>query len=179
MLGTELFKRGPRGVTLTPAGETLHTYSLQIFQLLGEAENAVINVANLKSGEIQVGATPGISIYLLPEWILEFGTKYSNLTVRIYTGICAEIIEQLQNHEVDVGIIEGELSPKPPDWLGVKLLDEIEQKVVVGDGTPLVGAPKHRTARITTATHCHAAAGQPDPYLARSDAKCPPDRASY
>lgn len=131
-LGTELFTRGPRGVKLTSAGKTLYSYTMQIFQLLGEAESAVSTVANLASREIMIGATPGISIYLLPEWIPAFRTKHANLNVTIQTGICTEIIDLLQSKEIDVGIIEGELPPKPPQWLGIRLLDEVEQKIVVG-----------------------------------------------
>lgn len=40
-LGARLFQRGRRGVTLTPAGETLHSYTQEILRLLAEAENAV------------------------------------------------------------------------------------------------------------------------------------------
>ncbi len=64
-LGTRLFERGRRGVTLTAAGEKLHDYTRTILQLVSEAENAVTDVEHLTSGEIVVGATPGVSVYLL------------------------------------------------------------------------------------------------------------------
>jgi DNA-binding transcriptional LysR family regulator len=43
-LGTRLFKRGRRGVQLTPAGEMLHDYTRCIMRLLAEAESAITNV---------------------------------------------------------------------------------------------------------------------------------------
>ena len=53
-LGAKLFARGRRGVTLTPAGETLHRYTQEILRLLAEAENAVTDVQNLASGQVRV-----------------------------------------------------------------------------------------------------------------------------
>ena len=71
-LGTRLFARGRRGVTLTPAGVQLHDYTQAIFRLVAEAESAVTDVANLAAGQLAIGATPGVSVYLLPEPIQEF-----------------------------------------------------------------------------------------------------------
>jgi len=75
-LGTRLFERGRRGVTLTAAGATLHGYTRAIFDLVAAAENAVTDVEHLATGQITVGATPGISAYLLPEPIQEFHSRY-------------------------------------------------------------------------------------------------------
>ncbi len=66
-LGTRLFERGRRGVMLTPAGAQLYDYAQAIFRLVAEAESAVTDVANLAAGQLAVGATPGVSVYLLPE----------------------------------------------------------------------------------------------------------------
>jgi DNA-binding transcriptional LysR family regulator len=60
-LGTTLFVRGRRGVSLTPAGESLYGYTLQILRLVAEAESAVTDVENLAEGQIQIGATPGLT----------------------------------------------------------------------------------------------------------------------
>ena len=65
-LGATLFSRARRGVILTTEGETLHGYALQILRLLAEAENAVTDVRKLSSAQLAIGATPGLSSYLLP-----------------------------------------------------------------------------------------------------------------
>ena len=71
-LGTQLFVRERRGVSLTTEGETLHGYATRILQLMAEAENAVTDVTQLAGGSVSVAATPGISVYLLPEWVQAF-----------------------------------------------------------------------------------------------------------
>ena len=131
-LGTSLFKRGPRGVTLTSSGELLQGYVLQITALVAEAEREVTNVANLKGGEIRVGATPGVSAYLLPDCIVSFRQIYPNLTVAMQTNTSSHVVELLKESKVDLGIIEGELEGRSLPNLKIQALHAIEQMVIVG-----------------------------------------------
>lgn len=135
-LGTSLFTRGPRGVTLTPAGETLHGYVQQIFALLAEAENAVTDVKNLTGGRISIGATPGVSVHLFPEWMRTFRADYPHIVLSLFTGISSQILNDLRTGGLQIGIIEGELEGAQESWLGVQPLEEVEQLVVVGPRHP-------------------------------------------
>ncbi|MEZ4635574.1 MAG: LysR family transcriptional regulator [Caldilineaceae bacterium] len=135
-LGARLFERGRRGVRLTSAGETLHDYTRNILRMVADAENAVTDVTQLAGGSVSVAATPGISVYLLPEWVQAFRAQFPNLTVSVQTSITPEIVDALRNRKIDIGLIEGEIDGV--DWprLGVLELEEHEQFVIVG--------PKHR-----------------------------------
>lgn len=134
-LGARLFERGRRGVSLTAAGEKLHDYTRNILRMVAEAQNAVTDVTQLSGGHVSVAATPGISVYLLPEWVQAFRGQYPNLTVSVQTSITPEIVDALRNRKIDLGLIEGEIDGV--DWprLGVLELEEHEQLVIVG--------PKH------------------------------------
>jgi DNA-binding transcriptional LysR family regulator len=135
-LGTQLFVRGHRGVTLTEAGETLHRYTQQIVDLVGAAEEAVTDVRNLAGGQVNVGATPGVGIYLLPEWVQEFRATYPHLSVTLRTGITSEILAELNRGTLDLGLIEGELDlPGEGDLRAVELRED-EQFVVIGPKHP-------------------------------------------
>jgi len=136
-LGAQLFQRGPRGVTLTPAGATLHTYARCILRLMGEAERAVANIQALAAGQLRLGATPGASVYLLPEWVRTFHTHFPNLTVSLSTATSPELAESILAGKLDIAVVEGELAPTPP--LQVLSLQEIELFVVVGRGHPWWG----------------------------------------
>ncbi|GAB4518611.1 MAG: LysR family transcriptional regulator [Anaerolineae bacterium] len=133
-LGTDLFLRGRRGVTLTPAGETLFNYTQRILALIVEAENAVTQVENLAEGQVSVGATPGISVYLLPTWIHRFRRRYPNLTVSLQTAITAHITEQVLTNRLELGFVEGELEAEHPA-LGWRVLETMEWRVVVCQGS--------------------------------------------
>ncbi len=138
-LGTRLFARGRRGVTLTPAGEKLRDYTRSIFQLVAEAENAITDVENLAAGQMRVGATPGISVYLLPDSIQEFHSRYPKLQVSVQTAITPQILADLREGKLDLGLIEGEFEEPLDGVLGVQMLDVVEQWVVVGPKHPWWG----------------------------------------
>lgn len=131
-LGTRLFDRGRRGVTLTAAGETLHGYTRQILRLVAEAEGAVTDVTQLAEGQISLAATPGVSVYYLPDWIQAFGAAYPNLNVHSQTSITPEIVAALVDGKMDIGLVEGELDALALDSLAVQELEVVEQFVVVG-----------------------------------------------
>jgi DNA-binding transcriptional LysR family regulator len=135
-LGATLFDRGRRGVEMTQAGKTLHDYALRIFQLIADAENAVTDVSKLPKGQIMIGATPGVGVYLLPDAIQSFRQHYPNLSVILQTGITSHVIADLYAGRVDLGFIEGELEESRDQRLCVKVLEQVEQLVVVGRKHP-------------------------------------------
>lgn len=138
-LGTQLFIRGRRGVTLTTAGKRLYEYTQRILALVAEAENAVTNVEQLAAGLVQLGATPGVGVYVLPEWIQTFRARYPNLTVQLQTKTTPAIVTDLRAGRLALGIIEGELDEEVAQEIGVHPLQAIEQLVVVGPRHPFWG----------------------------------------
>lgn len=131
-LGRQLFQRGWRGVKLTPHGEILNRYSGEIFALVAKAESALTDIEHLTSGRVSMGATPGIGVYLAPDWVQHFRVRYPQLTVALQTGITSEVISGVLGQRLDMGFIEGELDDHLPPRLASLVLEEIEQKVVVG-----------------------------------------------
>ena len=140
-LGQTLFDRSWRGVRLTPSGEVLADYAGRVFDLLTEAENALAEVGQLGTGKVSLGATPGAGVYLAPNWVQQFRAKFPKLTVALNTGITPQIVAEVLAHRIDLGIIEGELDDLLPARLGVLVLDNVEQTVVVGFKHPLWDAP--------------------------------------
>lgn len=131
-LGRSLFQRGWRGVQLTPHGEVLNQYTAEIFALVAKAESALTDVEHLASGRISIGATPGIGVYLAPEWVQHFRGRYPQLTVALQTGVTAQIVTDVLAQRLEMGFIEGELDEHPQSRLASLVLEDIEQQVVVG-----------------------------------------------
>ncbi len=131
-LGQQLFQRGWRGVTLTPHGEILYRYTVEIFALVAKAENALTDVNHLRSGRVRIGVTPGIGVYLAPEWVQSFREQYPQLTVALQTGTTAQIVSDVLGQRLAMGFIEGELEDYQSPRLESLVLEEIEQQVVVG-----------------------------------------------
>lgn len=135
-LGVKLLTRSARGVQLTEPGKTLYEYAQRIAALATEAEAAVTDVAQLAAGEMFLGATPGVGVYVLPVWIQNFGMRYPHLTVNVQTDITPRIVEMLSTQRLDVGIVEGELNLPPDTPLTNLELETVEHFVVVGRKHP-------------------------------------------
>ncbi len=131
-LGAKLFVRGRRGATLTPGGVALFDYSQRILRLAAEAKNAVTDAANLDGGQVLVEATPGVSIYVLSEWVHTFREQHPKLTALLETRITSQIVADVFARRADIGFVEGELEAGAEAKLGVQRLETIVQYVVVG-----------------------------------------------
>jgi len=130
--GTVLFQRGRRGVALTSAGEQLLEYAQLILKLVAEAEHNLTRPENLAAGQLTIGATPGISVYLMPEWLHNFRVRYPRLTVSLQTNITSQIVASVRGHRIELGFVEGELDDVTASQIRVLVLQEVEQYVVVG-----------------------------------------------
>ncbi|MEZ4681319.1 MAG: LysR family transcriptional regulator [Caldilineaceae bacterium] len=100
-MGTSLFTRGRRGVTLTPEGETLRDYAVRILELMAEAERAVTDVRKLASGYMIIEATPGVSVYLLPDFVQAFRAQFPQITLTLQTGITSQVVGELRSNELN------------------------------------------------------------------------------
>jgi DNA-binding transcriptional LysR family regulator len=134
--GTVLFQRGRRGVTLTAAGEQLLEYTQLILKLVAEAEYNLTRPENLAMGQLLIGATPGISVYLMPDWLQSFRARYPKLTVSLQTNITSQIVANVRGHRIELGFVEGELDDVTASQIRVLVLEEVEQYVVVGRKHP-------------------------------------------
>lgn len=135
-LGIRLFKRMRRGVELTRGGEVLREYTQKILWLVGQAEGALTDVSQLKLGQMRMISTPGVGVYMLPNWVRTFTTKYPNLTVSLTTQTTSGVIENVLLGRCDLGIVEGEVDTSESNRLGVVVLQPLEWVVVVGSKYP-------------------------------------------
>lgn len=149
-LGRQLFQRGRRGVRLTPHGEILRGYARDIFVLAARAEAALTDVAHLSEGRVTIGATPGVAVYLAPEWVARFRARFPQLTVALQTGVTARIVPDVLVGRLDMGIIEGELDAFAGEArLAWRLLAEVEQRVIVGASHPWAGRESVRLEELS------------------------------
>ena len=65
-VGTKLFIRHNRGMTLSPAGEMLMSYADKIIGLLNDASNA-LQATSAPSGPLRIGSTQTAAAVRLPE----------------------------------------------------------------------------------------------------------------
>ncbi|RQR66903.1 LysR family transcriptional regulator [Burkholderia sp. Bp9126] len=135
-LGVTLFDRMPRGMRPTEAGRLLADYAAQIFSLADVAEAAVGEFAGLTRGQLGIGSSRTIGVYLLPAVLNEFRARYPGITVDLRISNSETIENAVLANERQIGMIEG-----PCD-------DTAFDAAVIGrDALIAVAAPSHPLAR--------------------------------
>lgn len=109
-LGCPLFVRSHKGVQLTPEGEVLLAHIAPAMEYIHSGEEAVRLRANLKDGAVRIAASE-IALYhsFLPV-IQEFRRRYPEIHLRIYNSTTPQAIHSLQEHLVDLALVNSPLS---------------------------------------------------------------------
>lgn len=97
-LNTPLFHRHRRGMTLTPEGKKLLSYSEIILRLTAEMKKAVQN-HDEPSGKLEIGTVE--TVYHLPVILSYYIKKYKNVELSLFTGVTDSLEEEVLNHKLD------------------------------------------------------------------------------
>ena len=138
-LGAKLLRRGRRGVAPNEAGEIFLSYARCLLRLTEEARQTIALAGHFKGGQVKLGASPGIGMYLLPGWVQSFNQQHAEVSVSMKTATTPLIIKELNKQEIDIGIVEGDV--KDNSISGAPLWDE-EIIIAVGPGHALWGQKK-------------------------------------
>lgn len=115
-LELKLLRRTQRGVTLTPAGETLLPAVRAFLNGEDRIRQLAAEVNDLRIGSIRIATYPSMAMQYLPGVLREFSGAYPDISIQVREGERREIIAWLGAGEVDVGFIGGDDS-LPGDWL--------------------------------------------------------------
>ncbi|MGE7842754.1 LysR family transcriptional regulator [Lysinibacillus sp. NPDC093712] len=103
-LGTRLFNRTPKGVTLTTEGKLLYEYTNSALGLLDAGEEKLLEFKNLTTGQLKIGVGDTISRFFLMPYLEAFHTMYPNIKLQMLNGTTSEICNFIKSGEVDVGL---------------------------------------------------------------------------
>lgn len=108
-LNTPLFNRHRRGMSLTPEGKKLLTYSKQILLLTDEMKKAVQSKEE-PHGKLEIGTIE--TVIHLPEILSRYIKKYKNVDLSLFTGVTETLEEDVLNHKLDGAFVtESEFHP--------------------------------------------------------------------
>lgn len=105
-LGTALFERIGKKVTLTDAGRRLVPYASQIIQLSNTMKTAVSEKGGL-TGTLTVGTAESLSIYRLPAVIKEYRKLFPEVNIELKLLNCTEFLPGLSNGSIDIAFAIG------------------------------------------------------------------------
>ncbi len=105
-LGVKLFERMPRGVELTPYGQSLLRHAEAIKVQFGDAKNEIESLRGGKVGTVTIGAGPAWLRRLLPAAVAKAAAKNPSIRVRIEGGFDDALLRALRHGEVDLVVAE-------------------------------------------------------------------------
>src|SRR5690606_15351078 len=94
----QLFNRHRRGVSLTPEGKKLLTYSKEILLLISEMKKAVQSKEE-PSGKLDIGTVE--TVIQLPKILYNFIKKYKKVDLSLFTGVTETLEEKVLDHKLD------------------------------------------------------------------------------
>lgn len=133
-LGTALFHRQGRRVTLTEAGRTLLPLAERILDQEAEARRAVQQVAGLERGRLSLCALPALDQHLLPPWLARFRRENPGIEIRVREMRPAQaVVQAVTAGQADLGFLH---LPCATEGLSVQPILQDPLRLVVPVGHP-------------------------------------------
>ncbi len=135
-LGLPLLDRLGKRVQLTEAGSTLYGYARRTLDVLDEAALALEEIRGIKRGNLRVGASTTVGIYVLPAALGAFKKLHQGLVISLEIGPRVRVQEQVQRGDLDLAVVGPAL--KDPELTILPFLSD-ELVVVAPAGHRLAG----------------------------------------
>ncbi|MCI1959937.1 MAG: LysR family transcriptional regulator [Clostridia bacterium] len=104
-MGSPLLVRTTKGVRTTPEGRVLFEYLDQALKLISTAEGKFLEMVNLKTGEIKIGASDTVIHNFLMSYLEKFNTQNSNINIKVTNKTTYESLKLLKSGAVDLCFI--------------------------------------------------------------------------
>jgi DNA-binding transcriptional LysR family regulator len=146
-LGTPLFHRQGRRVSLTDAGEALLPLAERLLEGEAEARRVVQQVAGLERGRLSLCALPALDQHLLPPWLARFRREHPGIELRVRELRPARAVAAaVRDGAADLGFVH---LPCEQEGLAARVLLEEEMALVVPETHALAAAAAARLETLT------------------------------
>ncbi len=121
-LGTTLFDRTQRGVTLTKKGVLLREYAESIVDIIEDIKANVVPAEAFDS-LLRIGVAETIVQLWLPNFLENLYEKYPNIKVEIVVDVSVNLRQQLLERSLDFAIMMGPVSEYSIDNVGLPAIE--------------------------------------------------------
>ncbi|MBO4411577.1 MAG: LysR family transcriptional regulator [Lachnospiraceae bacterium] len=104
-LGTNLFLRGHRQLTLTDAGTLLYQRAKDILLLVEKAETEIRALNVGMAGTVSIGLVEGMAPDIAAEWFEGFHAEHPGVRFRILDGNSDDLIEKMRGGLISMAVI--------------------------------------------------------------------------
>ncbi len=103
-LGTQLFVRGKRRLTLTDAGAILYHRAQQLLELSEQTQEEIRALEGVV-GHLNIALVEGRAPYLLSRWIAGFRMEFPQVTFSLWNGSGDDVLDRLTHGLADLALI--------------------------------------------------------------------------
>ncbi len=104
-LGTPLFIRGKRHITLTEEGKYLYAKSKDIIGLVDKTKSDIHHMTTGLRGTISIGLVEGMAPDIAARWISDSMNKYPNIHFHVIDGNTDDLVEKLRSGLISLAVI--------------------------------------------------------------------------
>ncbi|HGN6581411.1 LysR family transcriptional regulator [Bacillus cereus] len=122
-LGTTLFVRGNRKITLTDEGMFLLDRAKEIVDLIEKTEANFNQKSEIISGEIHIGAGETEAMQFIAQTIKKIVAHHPNIKFHLYSGNADDITTKLDSGLLDFGIVIEPANKQKYDYLKLPATD--------------------------------------------------------
>lgn len=120
-LDVQLFRRKPRGVELTAAGQVLLIHARTMLEQHAKALDAVQRAGRGELGRLCIGTVPTGPMHpLMPSSVRQFRERYPDASVTLEECLRDELLQRLRDEQVDVAFMRS--VPDDASGLAVEIL---------------------------------------------------------
>lgn len=123
-LGTTLFYRSSRGVTLTKEGELLFSHLSHAFHEIQSGEDQLRQIKQLGIGQVRIGVSTTLCKYLLLPYLKHFVARYPHIKITIDCQSTFHTVQLLEEGEIDIGLIGKPGSTKNLDFYPIRKIQD-------------------------------------------------------
>ena len=132
-LGTKLFNRISRKVTLTDAGRKLLPKAKELVDELNDMRRYATSLSDEIKGELLIGTSHHVSMHRLPPILKQYRQQYSDVHLDITFGESDVMCKLVERGDIELAIVT----------LPKTLPDSLEKRVLWVDSLHLVVGPDH------------------------------------
>lgn len=133
----KLLDRTNQYVYLTKAGDVVYAHAKKILALYSKIHHVIEDLTNQAKGPLSIGASYTFGEYVLPHVIAKMNINYPEIKPNIIISNTKEILTLVANHELDIGVIEGEATSS-----------DVSIEPFAEDTLFIIGASQHPLAEI-------------------------------
>lgn len=112
--GVKLFNRTVNSISLTAAGRMLYDYLRKAREVERELEFEMATLMDQfkAKGDLRLGASTTVALYIIPAVLSGFRQKYGDVEISLLNRNSENVLKALLEQEIDLGIMEGKSKMK-------------------------------------------------------------------